>query len=299
MAGLEPLGKPTKKTVMLGARLYIEYLETEQRVQAVRLGRAEEALRGRMQGEEWARWKIETEHQASRCAAEYAALLEDKAKVRAAAGESGGDGGDPEEEEEEEVRPKKRARAEPAEKKPRQAAGARKPRTSVTSTTSHSSGTTAATTAFYSFGLAYVLFPRATEWLGYRSQESAAAATTGNATAGKVLLPLTSVIPPNNWISPAVFGVIGYLVFGLVIMACVYLFSRGREQEEGEEESDEVDGAERVGLRRLARKVGLGTVNGLLKELVYRIPLLREESTSPATAAAWYKLHSAHVGGGE
>lgn len=295
MGGLEPLGKPTKKTVMLGARLYIEYLETEQRVQAVRVGRAEEALRGRMQGDEWARWKIETENQAARVRDEYALLLEDKAKHRA--GQAGDDGADPDEEEEEDVRPRKRARAEPIEKKPRQPAAARKPRTSVTSTTSHSSGTTAATTAFYSFGLAYVLFPRATEWLGYRPRH---ASTTANVTGvgGKVLLPVDSVPPASPWISPTVFDVIGYLVFGLVIMACVYLFSRGQDEQSDEDESVEADD-ERVSLRRLARKVGLGRVSGLVKELVHRIPFLHEESTSPSRDAAWYRLHSAHVGGGK
>ena len=306
MGGLEPLGKPTKKTVMLGARLYIEYLETEQRVQAVRLGRAEDALRARLGGEEWSVWKIETEHQAMRVREEYAALLEDKAKIRA--GQAGDEAEREEdvEEEDEVARPKKRTRAEAvAEKKPRQTTGPRKARTSVASASSQSSGTTTATTAFYSFGLAYVLFPRATEWLRYRPRDaSTATATTttngGTGTSGKVLLPMDNVVAATNgWISPTVLDMMGYLVMGVVIMACVYLFSRGRDVQENEDEEPvEADGNERLG-QRLARNVGLGTVSGLVKEIVYRVPFLREESTCSSTNAAWYKLHSAQVGGGK
>jgi hypothetical protein len=301
MAGLEPLGKPTKKTVMLGARLYIEYLETEQRVQGVRVGRAEEALRARMRADEWSRWKMETENVARGVSEEYARLLEEKSKLRAAAAGDGAAPDEAEEEDEDIVRPKKRARAED-KKPPRQPnAAARKPRTSVTSTTSQtSSSSSAATAAFYSFGLAYVLFPRATEWLGYRPD----VAVQSNTTRGKVLLPLDTpvALPTGGW-AASVFDVLGFLAFGLVIMACVYAITRTRS-EQGEdvpsdEEAEESTETEQVTVQRLGRRLGLGTVRGIVFEVVQRLPLLREESISPLASADWYKVLSAHVGRGK
>lgn len=302
MGGLEPLGKPTKKTVMLGARLYIEHLETEQRVQAVRIGRAEEALRARMKSDEWARWMMETEHQAARVRDEYGRLLEDKTKIRAAAAESGTVDPDAEDDEEDDVRPKKRARAD--DKKPPRQPAARKPRSSVTSTTSQSSSSTAATAAFYSFGLAYVLFPRATEWLGYRPDE---AAVPVNATArGKVLLPSDAPGVPlaSGWSTSTAFDIVGILALGFVIMACVYALTYTRRAPADEQTSDDEEPQERleteqVVIRRLGRRLGLGTPSGLVSELVRRIPFLREETISGSASRDWYKVYSAYVGGGE
>ncbi|GHJ83990.1 hypothetical protein NliqN6_0392 [Naganishia liquefaciens] len=329
MGGLEPLGKPTKKTVMLGARLYIEHLETEQRVQACRLARAQQALRGRMCDEEMSVWASETEQEVMRVREEYARLLEEKAKMRAAAHAGPGDEADRDEEDEQEVGPpppppppsKKRARAaadhQPVEKKPRRTTTTattttRKARTSVASTSSSGTAATAATaaattTAFYSFGLAYVLFPRATEWLGFRPRDASTAANGTGVSGGKVLLSMDNgASSVSGRVSSTVLDMIGYLVLGLVIMAGVYLFSRRQEElEEEEEEEDEdhdesasTDSAERSGIQRLARSVGLGTVGGLANEILYRIPFLHQEPMRPSTQAAWYKLYSAHVGRG-
>lgn len=321
IGGLEPLGKPTKKTVMLGARLYIEYLETEQRCHAVRLGRAEEQLRGRMRTDEWARWQVETENQVQRCAREYAALLEEKSKLRqqAAAGNPGETTAtavdpDGEEEDEDDVKPRKRPRVE--DKKPPRQTTVKKPRTSITSTTSQASSTTsAATAAFYSFGLAYVLFPRATEWLGFRPPDvddvQSNATTRGR---GKVLLPLATTpgvlgLPPlrrSGSLASSVLDLLGFLVLGLIIMAWVYAVIRPspppRQGYVGgvptdDEEPEETVGADQVAVHRLGHRLALGTVQGLASELVQRIPFMREESTTPSAGKDWYKVLSAYVGG--
>lgn len=250
-----------------------------------------------MRAEEWSRWKMETENQARGVSEEYGRLLEEKSKLRAAAA---GDGAPDEAEEEDEdvVRPKKRARAE--ETKPRLPV-VRKPRTSVTSTTSQtSSSSSAATAAFYSFGLAYVLFPRATEWLGYRPD----VAVQSNTTRGKVLLPLDTpvALPTGGWLA-GVFDVLGFLALGLVIMACVYALTRKRSDQGDEvptdEESEESVETEQVAVHRLGRRLALGTARGIVSEVVQRLPFLREESISPSASRDWYKVLSAHVGGGE
>jgi len=370
MGGLERLGKPTKKTVMYGARLYIEYLETEQRVAEVRVKRGQEVVRRLCGDEEWARWMAGTEEEASRVRRDYVALLEDKARVRAEASgmddaapltagpqkvkveqeeEDEEDEEDVVEDEDEEQRPKKRTKKEhssavdAAEGKPSgkarrktdtaaTAGGKRKSRAAGAATTTSTTTTSAtAVSAFYSFGLAYMVFPRATSLFGSTTtattQSSSARNTSsggGNGgTGGKVLLAaaksaeelgrraLPSHRAPNG---DTILDGVWFVLLGLAMtVIALWIARRSRatiaarsgessiiavdgddEAEDGQNEVDTSEGRDKW--ERLGRDLGVGTVSGLAEEVFARIPLVGHRLR---VSKNWHRLLGAFVGSGE
>ncbi|KAJ9091689.1 hypothetical protein QFC19_008980 [Naganishia cerealis] len=372
MGGLERLGKPTKKTVMYGARLYIEHLETEQRIAEVRVKRGEEALRGCLRTEEWTRWKIETENQVLQVKQQYTSLLEDKARIRAeAAGLDGAaaavakgkvkteereeeDDEDEEEDDEEatgDARPKKRTRkaaagalvvpdpGKPAVGRPRKDAlatttttGKRKARGSGTgmSTTTATAVSASASAAFYSFGLAYMVFPRATSLFGSTASSPYAANTSsghsGNGarnSGGKVLLASAShaaaaksaemlgrALPAERAPHPdTILDTVWFVLLGLALTGFALWIARRRSLTErrnqalvddGEDDEpvhvdkDGETGGGQEEWERLGFRLGVGTVSGLIEEVAARIPLV---GRPVRMSHGWYKLLSAFVGG--
>ncbi|KAJ9103962.1 hypothetical protein QFC21_002425 [Naganishia friedmannii] len=349
MGGLERLGKPTKKTVMYGARLYIEYLETEQRVAEVRVKRGEEVVRRLCGDDEWLKWVERTEEEVGSVRRDYLALLEEKARVRAEA--SGMDdvgtvgvGGpqqvkveqeddEDEDDEEEEERPKKRTRKDVlAEGKP---GGKARKNAAASSTTTTATGkrkfriagaaaatTTSATavSAFYSFGLAYMVFPRATSLFGSTSTDPANVRNTSSSThsgggsGGKVLLAAAKsaeelgrrALPSHR--APGgdtILDGVWYVLLGLAMTAFALWIARrsrgtvaGREEvvyddDEGEGEGD-AEGQGQEKWERIGVELGVGTVFGLLEEGFARIPLVGRPLR---VSQDWYKLLSAFVGG--
>lgn len=359
MGGLERLGKPTKKTVMYGARLYIEYLETEQRVAQVRVKRGEEVVRQFFGGDEegWARWVDGTEEVVGRVRRDYVALLEEKARVRAEA--SGMDDGvagpqqvkveqddDEEEEEEEEERPKKRtkkqllaaAAGDSVEGKPSggkirknaagsttTATGKRKSRAAGAATTTT---TTTAVSAFYSFGLAYMVFPRATSLFGsttagtYAQNTSSSSHSGGSGssgTGGKVLLAAAKsaedlgrrALPPHRApTGDTILDGVWFVLLGLAMTVfALWIAQRGRARVagrekvvgfgEGDDEAEDVEGDDAEGREKwehLAAELGVGTVSGMVDEISARIPMVGRPLR---VSQNWYRLLSAFVGGGE
>ncbi|KAJ9120238.1 hypothetical protein QFC22_003138 [Naganishia vaughanmartiniae] len=355
MGGLERLGKPTKKTVMLGARLYIEYLETEQRVAQVKVKRGEEVVRRLCGDDEWIKWVEGTEEEVARVRADYVALLEDKARIRAEASEgmerplTAGpqqvkgeqeEEDDEEDEDEEDERPKKRTKKEvlAAEGKTggkarKGAAGSaattgakRKSRTTAaaatTTTTTTSSISATAVSAFYSFGLAYMVFPRATSLFGSTTTPPALSRNTSSSShsvggaRGKVLLAAAKSaeelgrralpshrVPDGDTILDGIWVVLlglAMTVFALWIARKSRDSSstRGEVVVDGDEAEDgeDVDGEGQEKWERLSAELGVGTVSGLVEEVVARIPMVGRPIR---VSQSWYKSLSAFVGGGE
>ena len=211
MGGIGEIGKPTKQTIMLGARMYIEYLEMKGQAGEAKRERSDRVLMrllGADSQEKWARWEQEQDRAASLAEEEYRQGLERKNIERAlmlappGGSTSGGspssssppDGADEDEEEEAPPvrgRPKKRPREaddesedkkpvkkRPTAKMPKKAGG--KKATTVETVT----GASAA--VMYSFGLAYTFFPRASSV--FRSSARQEQEIQGSASAGSVIL---------------------------------------------------------------------------------------------------------------
>lgn len=193
MGGIGEIGKPTKQTIMLGARMYIEYLEMKGMAGEAKREKSDRVLMrllgtGEDAGGKWARWEQEQERVASEAEEAYRQYLERKNVERAlmlappGGSTSGGspssssppDGADEEEEDEAPPvrgRPKKRPREgddEAEEKKPvKKRSVAKLPKkTGGKKSNTVETVTGAGAAVMYSFGLAYTFFPRASSVFG-------------------------------------------------------------------------------------------------------------------------------------
>lgn len=215
VGGVSEIGKPTKQTVMLGARMYIEYLEMKDHAGEAKRERSDRVLMrllgtGPDSGDKWAKWEREQERVGKLAEEAYRQGLERKSVERAlmlappGGSTSGGspssssppDGADEEEEEEAPPvrgRPKKRPREneddaedkKPVKKRPATAkqpkkAGGKKATASVETVTG------AGAAVMYSFGLAYTFFPRASSV--FRSSARQGQVAEGSRSTGSVIL---------------------------------------------------------------------------------------------------------------
>lgn len=241
MGGMERLGKPTKQTIMLGARMYIEYLEGEVEAgQAVR--RRHRAVMGRyLGGDELHRWEREEADIMQLARNDHQNLLEKKSAERAillAAKESAdkqadnaspAEGNDDSSEDIETTflpvkQGKKRPRVDDEEDAGPLKRG-RKPKQKGLK--ANARGTTA--TVVYSIGLAYTFFPRASKLLPKIRTGSGSTVARGFGNTGKVLssssasaaqilersLPATWVPHPDDLLDWA--GIV--LVTALLVLA--------------------------------------------------------------------------------
>lgn len=178
VCGVEDLGKPTKKTVMEGARKYIVYLEREMARQNRRADYAENFISAAM-GQTFDSWKHGANEwlRQEQVEPDRLAAAEEKRLRSVYLDEAGSD---EEDEDEEEEKPKKRKRPsgenKPAEKKaitgkPASAKKARK-----------SAALPGAGVVLSSFSVAYTFFPKATSVF-----TSSSAGSNSSATHGRVL----------------------------------------------------------------------------------------------------------------
>lgn len=203
IGGVGEIGKPTKQTVMVGARMYIEHLESQLHTETYLRSKDEAVLISLMGGESsqaWTRWKSELDNMAARAGAEFKEGLDKRLAERAtmlSAREGSGDpstgsGGEAKQDDEDEEpeappvrgRPRKRPREgeelDTTGKKtsqPRAKKSKVTPETTVSPTSSLGKATGAGAAVMYSFGLAYTFFPRASSLFG-RSSSSAADPTS-------------------------------------------------------------------------------------------------------------------------
>ncbi len=328
IGGVRDLGKPTKKTVMEGARLYIVYLERQVGAQSRRADYAEGCIRNNWPSEYLA-WENQARDMLNIKQAEADVYIDaEERRLRSkygltSSGDDEADEQEDEEDEEDDEQPRKRTKKSTSERKSSEGSvkAPRKGKRSTARDMVPKVGSVAS-----SFAVAYTFFPKASKVFSSSASGPMASNARGSvlfnapyqaASRSSAILAraLPEQVAPNpdivmEWFWLIALASVLTAITWIVLERFVIGTSAEREvacvaedrKRQGEIEQAMKDGA--VGGERLRKLLGVGTVSAVVEQAI-STGLARigwSNASAPVEgleSKAWESFANAAVGGGE